>query len=117
MKADPLALAAVEVAASWEKEAEQRRARTPSDPAAETLQSCAVELRERIAQAERDTAYLTVDQYATSTGVSASTIRRLCARGLLDGAERDIDNDWRIPRAAKRLAQPRTDVADVAVAS
>jgi excisionase family DNA binding protein len=104
MKRDPLVLAVVEVAASWERESEQRRARTPSDPAAETLQSCAVELRERIAQVERDTSYLTVDQYAASTGVSASTVRRLCARGLIDGAERDVGNDWRIPRGAKRRA-------------
>lgn len=104
MKRDPVVVAAAEVCDSWEKEAQQRKQRTPSDPAAETLVSCASELRERIEQIERDTAYLTVDQYAQATGASASTVRRLCAQGLLDGAERDVSNDWRIPRGAKRRA-------------
>lgn len=101
---DPLAVAAVEVADAWEKEASQRRMRTPSDPAAETLASCATELRERIAQVERDTAYLSVTEYATVHGTSEQTVRRLCAAGLLEGAEKDLNGDWRIPRTARRRA-------------
>lgn len=91
-----------ELSDTWEKEAAQRRQRTPADPAADAITSCASELRTRLAEIERDTAWLTVVRYATAVEVSPKTVRRLCASGLLDGAEKGPDGEWRIPRNAKR---------------
>jgi hypothetical protein len=95
--------ASEQLAASWEQEADQRMSRTPSDPAAETLKSCASELRMRLKEVERDSAYLNVHEFARHRGLHESTVRRLCVRGELEGAEKDATNEWRIPRDAKRV--------------
>lgn len=95
------------VAEVWEKEAEQRQARTPNDPAAEALRSCASELKARLEEIDRETATLTVAQYATAHSVDPSTVRRLCKNGLLEGAVMGADNEWRIPRDARRLAKAK----------
>jgi excisionase family DNA binding protein len=103
---DPIVDGALTLAARWEKEAEDRERRTPGvpDAAIATLRTNASELRAHLEQIERETAYLTVTDYAKLTGASDSTIRRLCAQGLIEGAERDVRNEWRIPRGAKRRA-------------
>lgn len=104
----PLALVASPLAAlsdAWAQEAEQRKARTPNDPAAEALASCASELKAKIEQIDRDTAHLTVEQYATAQGVDPSTVRRLCLRGEIEGAVKGADNEWHIPRDARRVAR------------
>lgn len=89
----------------WEREAAQRKARTPGDPAVDAITSCASELKNCIEQVERDTAYLSVAEYARLHDVSPQTVRRLCAARLIDGAEKDMKDDWRIPRDAKRRAK------------
>lgn len=94
-----------EIAEFWEKEAAQRKARTPNDPAAETLASCASELKAKLEQIDRETALLTVGQYAAAHDVDPSTVRRLCGRGLLEGAIKGAGNEWHIPRDARRLAR------------
>lgn len=100
---DVFSAAITEVCDSWTKEAQQRRARTPNDDGAALLESCASELRSRIEQVERETAYLTVAQYAAEWGpVNEATVRRLCAANLIEGAIKGPDNEWRIPRNAKR---------------
>lgn len=95
------------VADVWEKEAEQRQARTPNDPAAAALRSCATELKATLDQIDRDTTTLTVEQYAAAHAVDPSTVRRLCKGGLLEGAVKGADNEWHIPRDARRLAKPK----------
>jgi hypothetical protein len=92
------------VAGTWEREADNREKRAPGvpDAVAATLKSNALELRQHVMIIERETAYLTVAQYAGETGASESTVRRLCAQNLIEGAERDVRNEWRIPRGAKR---------------
>lgn len=94
---------------SWVQEAQQRKARTPNDPAAEALASCASELRAKIEQIDRDTATLTVEQYAAAHGVDPSTIRRLCGAGLIEGAQKGPNNEWHIPRDARRLHKPKVE--------
>lgn len=103
---DPIVSGALSLAERWEREAEDRERRTPGvpDAAIATLRTSASELRARVEEIERETAYLTVAQYAEQTGTSESTVRRLCAAGHIEGAERDLRNDWRIPRGAKRRA-------------
>lgn len=102
------ATTALQVADAWEKEAEQRKQRTPSDPAADAIASCASELRSVMADVERATAHLTVQQFAKARGMDESTVRRLCAQGRLEGATKDdASGDWRIPREARRLALAR----------
>lgn len=96
-------VAAVKVADAWDQEASLRKQRTPSDPAADAIASCASELREKMAEVDRATAYLTVPEFAKHRGMDQSTVRRLCARGELPGAERDLNNEWRIPRDAQRV--------------
>lgn len=105
-KRDPFVAQALAVADGWEKEAGEREKRAPGvpDPVAATLKTNATELRERLEAAERDLAYLTVAQWAEQHDVGESTVRRLCADGQLPGAERGANNDWRIPRGAKRRA-------------
>lgn len=100
---NPFSTAAREIAAAWRTEAAARKARTPSDPAAETLVSCATELEDRVAAVERSTAYLSVYDFAQSRGLSPSTVRRLCLVGELEGAEKDITGEWRIPHDARRV--------------
>lgn len=106
MTRDPLATGTLQLAESWEQEAAQREQRAPGvpDPVAATLKTNAADLRLRVEAIERDTAYLTVAEYAAMTGTSEQTVRRLCAARLLEGAERDPKNEWRIPRGAKRRA-------------
>lgn len=94
------------VADVWEKEAEQRRARTPNDPAAEALASCASELKKKLEEIDRETATLTVEQYAAAHDVDPSTVRRLCKAGQLEGALKGANNEWHIPRDARRLEKP-----------
>lgn len=91
---------------SWKLEAAQRKKRTPNDAVAEAMESCASEMESELARVLRETAMLSVAQYAKQHGVDASTVRRLCVRGQLEGAEKGVDNEWRIPRDARRI-QPR----------
>jgi len=96
-------VAAEKVAASWEQEAEQRVKRAPSDPVATALQSCAAELRERLADLERETAFLSVSDFALHRNMPEATVRRLCRNKELEGAVKDMNDDWRIPRDAVRV--------------
>ena len=56
-----------------------------------------------MAEVDRDTAYLTVPDFAKHRGMDESTVRRLCKNKELEGAEKDLGGDWRIPRDAKRV--------------
>lgn len=91
------------LAESWVKEAAQRRARTPNDQTADALESQARELLATIERVERETATLTVEQYADEHDVDPSTVRRLCGKGQIEGAVKGLDNEWHIPRDARRL--------------
>lgn len=91
------------VADAWEKEATLRKQRTPSDPAADAITSCASELRAKMAEADRESAYMTVAAFSKHRGMHESTVRRLCSTEELEGAERDLNGEWRIPRDAKRV--------------
>lgn len=107
MKRDPVVAGALDVADAWEKEAGERERRAPGvpDPVAATLKTNAAELRTRVETIERETAYLSVSDYAQLHGTSEQTVRRLCGAGLLEGAEKNTNEDWRIPRDAKRRAK------------
>lgn len=94
--------AAEQLADAWETEASQRKLRTPNDPAADAIASCASDLRVRMADVDRDSAFMTVVQYAGQHGVHESSVRRWCMAGEIPGAQKDANDDWRIPRDAKR---------------
>lgn len=102
---DVIADAVGQVVDTWKIEAAQRRKRSSVDPVADNLESCASELQAKVEQALRDTAYLSVADYADAHGSTPQTIRRLCLAGLLEGAVKDANDDWRIPRDAKRKAK------------
>lgn len=94
--------AADRLAGAWEREAEQRKGRTPTDPVADAIASCARDLRQTMTRVDQESAYLTVAQYAGQHGVHESSVRRWCMAGELAGAQKDHNDDWRIPRDAKR---------------
>lgn len=94
--------AAFQLATAWEDEATQRKQRTPTDPVADAIASCAMDLRTRMAVVERDSAYMTTEQYASQHGVHEASVRRWCMAGELPGAQKDHNDNWRIPRDAKR---------------
>lgn len=104
MSSDPVVAGVLDIVAAWEQEAVSREQRAPGvpDPVAATLKTSAADMRARIEQVQRDTAYLSVSDYARLHGSSEQTVRRLCAAGLLEGAEKNTNEDWRIPRNAKR---------------
>jgi Fic family protein len=106
MSRDPIVRGVLELAASWEEQANAREQHAPGvpDAVAATLRTRATELRARAEELERETAYLTVSDYARQADVSENTVRRLCRDGMLEGAERNEKDDWRIPRSAKRRA-------------
>lgn len=107
MSRDPVLSGVLDVANAWEQEAVAREQRAPGvpDPVAATLKTSAADLRMRVEQIERDTAYLSVAEYAQLHGSSEQTVRRLCGAGLLEGAEKNANEDWRIPRNARRRAR------------
>lgn len=107
MSHDPLIHGVLDLAEQWEQQAAARELHVPGvpDPVAANLRRNASDIRLRVAEVERDTAYLSVANYARLHGTSEQTVRRLCAAGLLEGAEKNANEDWRIPRNAKRRAR------------
>src|SRR4051812_45954362 len=98
----PLERAMIALVDAWVAEAGHRRRVSAVDPAANAMEFCARELRKEIERVDRETAYLTVSDFAKTKCVSESTVRRLCAGGELEGALKGFDGDWRIPRNARR---------------
>jgi len=99
----PMPAAVLERAALWRRDAAARRQYSGVDPVADTLEACAAQIEADVARVDRETAYLTVEEYAAHACVSVSTIRRLCARGELQGVVKSAADEWRIPRGAQRI--------------
>ena len=86
----------------WQEEAAARRARTPSDPAAETLDSCGRDVGVTLADVERDTRTLTPTQYGEAHGgLTPQTITRWIRAGEL--MAECTPNGYRISRDAVRI--------------
>ena len=75
---------------TWREEAEKRRGISKADPVADTLEYCAGELA-TVLKIVAETEYLTVEQFARATGVTAQTVRtwvrenRLAAQTTVKG--------------------------------
>lgn len=94
------------MADAWEAEAAARESRAPGvpDPVAASMRTQAADLRAKIEEVERESAYLTVPEYAARHDVSEQSVRRWCLAGELN-AERSLGGDWRIPQNALRRAR------------
>ncbi len=92
-----------ELAERWKAEAANRRIRTPtSDPAAETLESCARDVVLMLGAVDRATEKLTPAQYGElHGGVTAQTVTRWIRAGELQAE--DTPAGYRIARDAVRV--------------
>jgi hypothetical protein len=86
--------------AEWKAEAENWRNRVGEGRETRLLESCVRDLAATLRDLESRPRLLTPAQYARERGgASASTVRRWCQAGALDGATQHR-GEWRIPADA-----------------
>lgn len=89
-----------ELVEKWKAEASTRKVRTPSDPAAETMESCGRDLAAVLDEIDHDTAWLTPTQYGELHHVRPQTVTRWIRESEL--AAEETPNGYLIARDAVR---------------
>ncbi len=94
------------VGRGWRKEVERRRAITPRDPVADTLEYAAGELETQVQEIRATRYWLTVREYAASLNppVTPQAVRQWIAKGELR-ADLGSDGHYRIALDAVRVRQ------------
>lgn len=97
------------VGKGWRKEVERRRAITPKDPVADTLEYAAGELETQVQEIRTTRYWLTVREYAASQepAVSPQAVRQWIAKGELI-ADLGADGHYRIALGTLRMRRLKT---------
>ena len=74
-------------AESWQQEAADRRKISAIDPVADTLDYCAAEIFDRIAELDQKVNWVNTEEYAELHGITPQTVRSWIRSGDLDAHE------------------------------